>query len=42
MAAPFNPYPNVFSPLKVGAHTLKNRIEFSPLVKTPCSTASTV
>ncbi len=32
MAAPFNPYPNVFSPLKVGAHTLKNRVEFSPLV----------
>ena len=27
-----NPYPHVFSPLKVGNQTLKNRIEFSPLV----------
>lgn len=28
----FNNYKHVFTPLKVGAHILKNRIEFSPLV----------
>ena len=32
MAAVFNPYKNVFSPIKVGNAVLKNRIQFSPVV----------
>ena len=32
MKVPFNHYEHVFSPIKVGHTTLKNRIEFSPLV----------
>ena len=30
--ASFHPYRHVFTPLKVGRTTLKNRVEFSPLV----------
>jgi 2,4-dienoyl-CoA reductase-like NADH-dependent reductase (Old Yellow Enzyme family) len=29
---PFNPYEHIFSPIRVGHTTLKNRIEFSPMV----------
>jgi 2,4-dienoyl-CoA reductase-like NADH-dependent reductase (Old Yellow Enzyme family) len=32
MKVPFNHYEHVFSPIRVGHTTLKNRIEFSPLV----------
>lgn len=30
--ASFNKYPHVFSPIKVGTMTLKNRIQFSPMI----------
>lgn len=32
MESSFNKYPNVFSPIKVGTMTLKNRIQFSPMI----------
>ena len=28
----FNKYPHVFSPIKVGTMTLKNRIVFAPMI----------
>lgn len=28
----FNKYPHVFSPINVGTMTLKNRIQFSPMI----------
>ena len=37
MSVPFNEFPHVFSPVKIGPITLKNRLQFSPMVSAHAS-----